>query len=605
MVVGPIAAWVPARLDLNPFLQAGADKPLVIGGLMLAVVGVLCRWQRGPVVAGLAAGLYASFLVLVLRSAWEGTPFPAEGVFGDTGRLAAMATRYTITSASSDGIVAGVPSEYPPLYPWLIGKAAVHLHTEAWRLLAPAAIIAVSGAVVAGFALWTRLTSAGPALAITVLVSIIFSDPTKPYEILALAVVVPWLLLTFGDRNRLPWPVAGVIGGLMFLVYFGYLVYAGLGIVALAWSAWRASTARLRYVLYLLAIMLIMLVMASWFLFPYGSAMLDGGQQLGDKYESSLISANPFPFLEFSLLGLVQLAGVVGLLCLRRSVWWGTPLLALVVGTYGYYLISLLRYTTSGHSGLLYYTRPLISSCLLAAAVLTVAHIGQELLGRLDLSAPSGSGAIALSIVLVFAGYHYWHANMPVNRWSALREGGGQPMLDTGSALSNRKAAHAHNQSLPDGERPRYAIAAAKAGDWSYFPAEPIRMAVEGVLGPGARPRTLSYDDQLFAFYPWPGYIGVDRNASGAPARWDDRFAELRKLAGTTDPAAFAQASKHTPFGAIDVFILHRSRGDLVWQPLRRPQEVRFTREQFDPANFVTIEPLQSNTVVVIRLPGR
>jgi hypothetical protein len=37
----------------------------------------------------------------------------------------ADATRYTVTSAGSDGVVAGVPSEYPPLYPWLIGKAAV------------------------------------------------------------------------------------------------------------------------------------------------------------------------------------------------------------------------------------------------------------------------------------------------------------------------------------------------------------------------------------------------------------------------------------------------------------------------------------------------
>src|SRR4051794_8367474 len=56
IVVGPIAAWIPARLSLNPFLQAGADKPLVIGGLMLAVVAVLCRWTRSPVVTGVAAG---------------------------------------------------------------------------------------------------------------------------------------------------------------------------------------------------------------------------------------------------------------------------------------------------------------------------------------------------------------------------------------------------------------------------------------------------------------------------------------------------------------------------------------------------------------------
>lgn len=603
LVAGPIAAFAPSALGLNPFLQAGADAPLVIGGLTVAVVAVLCRWRRGPAVAGLAAGLFAAYLVLVLRSAWQGTPFPAEGMFGDTGRLAAMATRYTVTSASSDGIVAGVPSEYPPLYPWLIGKVAVLMHIEAWRLLAPAAILATSGAIVAGFALWARITTASAALAITVLVSIVFSDPTKAYEILALAVVVPWLLMTFGDRRRLPWPLAGIIGGLMFLLYFAYLTYAALGIIALVWSAWRASADRLGYVLYVLKVAVVMLMLTSWYLFPYGSAMLNGGQQLGDKFQSSLISANPFPFLELSLLGLAQLAGVVGLLCLRRAAWWGTPLLAVVVGTYGYYLISLLRYTTTGHTGLLYYTRPLISACLLAAAVLSVAHVGRGLLERLDLSEPAGSGVVAMAIVLVFAGYQYWSANMPVNSWSALPEGGAQPVL-AGAGLSNRKAAHAHNQALPDGSRPVHADAAAAAADWPYIPVEPIRMAVEGILGPGARPRTLSYDEQLFAFYPWRGYIGVDRNAAGGPARWDDRFAELLKLAAITDPASFAQASAHTRFGGIDVFVLHRSRGDLVWQPLRRPEELRFTRAQFDPATFITIEPIQNNTVVVIRRPG-
>jgi hypothetical protein len=52
-------------------------------------------------VTGTAAGLFASWTVLLLRTAWHGTPFPAEGVYGDTGRLAAMATRYTVTSASA------------------------------------------------------------------------------------------------------------------------------------------------------------------------------------------------------------------------------------------------------------------------------------------------------------------------------------------------------------------------------------------------------------------------------------------------------------------------------------------------------------------------
>ena len=49
-----------------------------------------------------------------------------------------MAERYSTTAASADAWIPGLPGESPPLYPWLIGRTAAVLHTEAWRLLGPA-----------------------------------------------------------------------------------------------------------------------------------------------------------------------------------------------------------------------------------------------------------------------------------------------------------------------------------------------------------------------------------------------------------------------------------------------------------------------------------
>jgi hypothetical protein len=516
-----------------------------------------------------------------------------------------MATRYTVTSASTDGIVASVPSEYPPLYPWLIGKTAVVLDVEAWRLLAPAAILAVSASIVIGFALWSRLTSPGAALAISALGLAVFGAPTKAYEVLALAIVIPLLLLTVAApaTRRLHWLPAGLIGGLMALTYYAYLIFAVLGILALVWLTWRAESDRRAYAWYLGRFIAVMLIMTSWYVIPYVGAMLRGGQQVGDMFQSSLISMNPFPFLEMTPLGMAQLIGVLGLLWLRRSVWWAPPLLAIVLGTYGYYLISLARYVTTTHTGLLYYAFPLISASLLAAAVLTVVHAGPTLARHVSTPFPAGTGVAVMAIVLTFAGYTYWHANMPGVLWRATPTGGGRLDFAAGD-LSNSKAAHAHNQPFPNGSRPRFAAAAAPARQWPWFPVEPIQRAVEGTLGPDVRPNTLSYDEQLFAFLPWRGYIGVDRNASYGPVRWDDRYAELTKLAKITDPAAFAQASAHTQFGPIDVFVLHREKSGLVWRPLRLPTALRFRPEQFDPKTFAVVDNLPENTVVVIRRPG-
>lgn len=50
----------------------------------------------------------------------------------------------------------------------------------------------------------------------------------------------------------------------------------------------------------------------------------------------------------------------------------------------------------------------------------------------------------------------------------------------------------------------------------------------------------VSQDPFLFGRSP-----RVDRNASYAPVRWDDRYAEVRHISSRTDPAAFADASAH------------------------------------------------------------
>jgi hypothetical protein len=343
-----------------------------------------------------------------------------------------------------------------------------------------------------------------------------------------------------------------------------------------------------------------MAVLSSWYVIPYGWSMLTGGQLVGDMYQASEIPENPFPFLAMSPLGLAELLGLAGLLYYRRSMWWARALLAILLSAYLYRAVGLIRYVTSAHTGLYYYTTPLISACLVTGCVLVVRQAFPVLARRLRTPIPAGTGLVAVSLVAAFAGYGYWAAWMPVNDWVATDTGSTAP-AQTAQAHSNFLAAQAHGQPYPDGAATTYADAAAvdMGGKTGWFPTLPIQRAVEKVLGRGARPRTLSYDEQLFAFLPWRGYLGVDRDASTGPVRWDARFAEVDRLSKSLD---LTDDSADTEFGPIDVFVLHQEGGNLVWRPLRVPEVPAFHPQQFDPAHWIT-QNLPGNTFLAIRRP--
>lgn len=602
----PVAVAVPSVLHLNPFTQRGGELPLAALFSAALVFVVIALRMRGPLLIGIIAGLFASYVGLVLAAALSGTPLPFEGVGGDTGRLSAMAVRYTVSWATSDGIVADVASEYPPLFPFLVGKTAVLLHVPAWQLVGPAEAVTVSASIVVAFVLWLRLVAPVKALAISALGLAAFGYPSKAYEIIALAAVVPLVLLTASrpSRGRLHWLPAGLMFGVLFLTYYAYLVFVAIGVAALIWTTWRSEEDRRAYVFYLVRIAAVALAVAAWFVIPYAWAMLTGGQQVADMFQSDQIPQNPFPFLSMSVLGLTQLAGLIGMLWYGRTTWWANPLLMIVAGAYAYRAISMVRWVATAHSGLFYYTTPLISTCLFIAAVLTAGEAVPALAERRRRVFSPVAGVAVMTLLIMLVAFSYWSDWMPAKAWNHTDDGAANVDWST-RQLGNQLAAEAHLDYLPDGHRPRYARLAepgGPVGGLPYLPVTQIQQAVHDVRPGDERPRVLSYGEQLFAYLPWQGYISVDRDASLAPVRWPDRYAELTNLMHITDPAAFAAASAHTRFGPIDVFVLNHQGSGLVWQGLEMPTALRFERSQFAPAHFVVMD-LNAKTTVVIRRP--
>jgi hypothetical protein len=310
---------------------------------------------------------------------------------------------------------------------------------------------------------------------------------------------------------------------------------------------------------------------------PYVYAVLTRPSlAISDMYAPGSLQQQFLPFLAATPLGVLQLVGLGGLVVLRRSAWWATPLLMLVLGTLAFRVISTVRFAATGHTFFLHYSSNLYSTALVAAGVLVLAHVAPILAARLAATPPPGTAAAVLALAVAWFCYSYSGAWMP---------NAGQPTA--------HYAAEAHLESLPGGGYPRFAPGSNRA---TPFPAYAIRDAVVRVTGPDPQRVTLSVDERLFAYLPWPGYTTNSRVASGSLTLWDQREAEIERLTSTSDPAGFADASAHTRFGPIDIFVLHRDGSDRwSWR------DQVFTPSQFDPAVWAVDQSLPDDVVVAVR----
>lgn len=581
LIPGHAGAWSVRSLGL----------PLSLGLIAVAVFFLFARRRAMPWLAGVAAGGFAGWTVLSLSTALRATPFPLYGLVGDAGRVTAMATRYSVTAASSDMMIKGLPSEYPPLFPWIVGRVSALIDVPAWRLVGHFEILFTGLAVLAGFLLWQRLFSPWLALAMTVLGLMAFPLPIKAYELMSLMVVVPWALLTFANppRGRLHWLASGLIAGLLIVTYYGWFVFGFFGLAALAISSWRATGRRRELLSYFGKVAVVGLVIASWFVGPLLYAkMTIGGSTVADLYGSSGMFGGVFPFLQINqpgatgLMALAELIGLVGMIWLRGRTWWAMPMLWLVIGAYIYEGIGALVFVVTQHSLLLQYAPSIQLMVMATAAAPTLVYAAPRLFARLNISVPREATALVLAVLVGWAGYTFCVDWMP---------GAGGRFSD----YSER----AYREPYPDGH-----YLAAQRDPTPWFPVTPIQQRVESVLGPNPDAVVLSADERLYAYLPWHGYIGNDLWSSIAHSQ--ERLADIEKLAKIDDPAAFTSASKNLTYGRIDIFVLTKQdSGMWRWtfhQGYNQPEAlVDFSRQQFSPADWIVMDDLPSDVVLVIR----
>ena len=589
---------------LDPISVRGAIMPVSVGLVVFAgLLGVLWRtWRRAAdLMLGVVVGAYAAWIALLAKSALYGTAMGYGGLVGDAVRIVAQATKYTYSVGSTDLLLPGVPSDYPPLYTWLTGRVAQVAGVPAWQLIQNTQVIWLSGTVVAVFLLWRHVLAA-PLAAVLAMVAFLSSvNPIKPYEVIALAVMVPWIIATFGNppRGRLHWLPAGLVGGLIFLTYQGYLVFMALGIGGIVWLTWRHSDERRRYLLHLGVVAAIAFVVSAWYAVPYLFATATSESSFGsDTYQTAILASEPLPlhFLNATPSGVLQLIGLVGLIAFFRSSWWARPMALLLVGTYVFFALAALRFALTGHTMFYQYAHGPIVALLVAAGVLTVAEVPRLIGGPSERQAAvsqTARRAIAVLAVALVA----WSSVAVWRAWT--------PSLVTGqyyprvSVDGGKPADLAHQETPPDLRATRFG---PKDVDPDAVPIDQIKAAVEARRGVGVRPMALTVDERLLSYLPWYEYVAWSTTASPALARWDDRNAVILAMEAEPDPEAFAKLVADNAFGPIDVFVLRlatgpdgEATGDLQWRP-----DVRFQPAQFSLAHFDRID-LPNNYVLFVR----
>jgi hypothetical protein len=583
LVMLPVSLAAPRLLDVNPVSVRGAIAPMVVLSLLVAgAMAVLWRRRASDALVGVLAGVYSAWFVFMGRAMLYGTPFGYSGLDGDAKRIVAMAVRYTTTWAATDAITKGAPAEYPPLFAWLVGRGSVITGIPPYHLIAIAQILVMSLAVLFAFVLWQRLVSPLAALGISMVVLVGYDAPDKPYEVIALTVVVPWILLTFAHppRSRMHWLPAGLIGGLMVLTYQGFFVFAGIGVLILMWRTWRAAEKQVAELRRFAYIALTAFVVSSWYVLPYVWGILTLPTQVtSDTYQihTYLTDPIPLPFLQPQPSSLLLLTGLAGLVWWRNALWWAKGLGILLLGTYAFDAVGVIRFVLSGHNMFAHYSGPLVAEILAAAGVLTLAQVLVTLVARFD--APRVR-SFALVFSAVFA------ITLSLGYWQVWRRDLGRPLALADNPMT---------EPLPGGGLPKYAAPSTRQ---HWLPIWQIRDEVEARYGVGYKPTVLTYDERIFAYLPWYLYMQPGAAVSGTFVQFDKRSAAMEALQNETDPARFAELVRTMEFGPIDVFLLKEDPdGKWRWRGI-----TRFDPKIFDSAAFDVVR-LVNGYVLVIRKP--
>lgn len=581
-LVAVAATW--AITALAPRATEGDPTVAVVTQVMLALAVGAAVWvfarRSSPTATGALVALFTGlFLCGGAAVLLSGSPFGPLGAVADQGYRTAYLTKFGHTWHLVDYAYKGLPSFYPPLYFWGLGRTGALLGVASWQML-KVGLLAVAFLVpTAGWLLWRPVVGPRRAAAVVVATSLVFQEWYVPHLWLAIAVFVPWWLHFVVGIGRPTAPADGAgatngpdgpttrmsrgalalgiaLGAVVALTYW-YVLLIGIvhlvGLLATRRLLRRHGRAPEPASLRDVAIVLggiVVVTIPYWLPLAVSFLTTPGARTMQNRYYTADEVSLPLPFLHFDLQGLVLAFGLVALVVTAHRRRVSQHLLGLVGAAYVLYLVGYLAFLADNPLDTIR-TNGLIEFLLAAGAGLGAADLWRvatsaDLDRRVDRTAATGILAVG-AVVLAFA----------------LGQGAVRDM----PYLTEQRAAE-YPSALIDG------FARATGGDYED---------------------SVVFTDlsDLNSFLPLYVFNTTDAHYSHPAARFEDRADLITALAREEDPEVFALAFLHNRYDDIDYVALRENARGLSYAWLDdafpngvAPRTVTIPEESFDTDAF-------------------
>lgn len=579
-VVAAVLVAPTAETD-NPTADVVTQVLLaVLVGIGLVVSLVVFGRRLSPTAVGfLVALLTGLFLYGGAAIELNANAFGPIGATLDQGYRTAYVTKFNHTWHLVDYAYKDLPSFYPPLYFWVLGRLSAVLGIAAWHMIKVGMLAVAFIVPTAGWLLWRPMTGPRRAAVVVVATSLLFQDWYTPHLWLATAVFVPWWCwyVLGAERARRLTPselVAAVALGTVVALTYWYVLLIGIIqlaiLLALRWFIRRRGGTPEPRSLRDVGIILggvVVVTAVYWIPLAVSFVTTSGAQTMQNRYFVADEVSLPMPFFEGGVEGFVLLFGLVALALTANRRALSRQLLGLIGAAYLLYLIGYIGFLADTPLDTLR-AHGIIEFPLAVGAALGAIELARLLATRRlhELVDPSMARTVTVvgAVVLVFAVGQHAVRDIPY--------------------LKEQRAA----------EYPRVLLETFKGGtDGEY---------ADSVV--------LTDVPDLSTFLPTYTFNTSDAHYSHPAALFNDRADLLKLLSREADARVFELAFTHNRYDTID-YVALRDVGDaLLYEyysdafPLGVGQEqLRFSRASFDSPSFTETA---NDGIVVYRVnPGR
>ncbi|MEA3351549.1 MAG: arabinofuranosyltransferase [Chloroflexota bacterium] len=527
----------PDDLAVSPVADVWLQVALVVFLVGLITTHVAFR-NSDALKASLTVGLFSVFMASLPIIMLHGTPYALNGVQGDQSFRTASITKFATTWKYIDFAYKDLPSFYPPLYYYILGRTAdiFGLAPYAMSKIGLIATTFVLPFVIYG--LWRPLVGREIA-SLVPFVLLMMQNWYKPSGMLSSSIFIPWWFYFIDhlpNRDVKWWQYmgGGIIGSLAFQVYYFWFFAGGVGIILdLAYrGVFQTITGDYIKLLWKQFLMLATTALFSapfWLPFLMSMARTGGWKQMQTRDCGAGVLY--LPFFEGSVAGLLMLVGMFYLLAsLGKNHQKDTnPISPSSLSEYALRIIAASYFLVIlGYAGYLA-DRPfkpsttmfLVEYILLVSCIIAIITWGKKLVKKIEAER-------ARRGVYVLAGLLFVLVSQKTVRDLAIDE-----HLNVAHASPNL------DEFLADFER--------VTGDDNHI----------------GKVVLADFSYQALAVYlPVNEFIAWNAHYSHPAGLFNERVAFLRELSKIENPTLFAQKLMNNPYDHIDALVLEAVKTD-------------------------------------------